>query len=307
MISRTDFELSIDRPLPRRRATVADAPALSALTTLGVGGPADVLCRPADARGVRRALAAARAEGSRWRVIGRGSNLVVDDAGVDGWVLDLRRLRALVVQDDGRVVAGAGLPTATLLGETRRRGLGGLECLVGYPATVGGAVRMNAGGRWGVVGARVASVVAIDRVGNVHTFDRAACRFGYRTSALADHVIVEVHLRLPRVDGVAYRRAVEEIHREKASRQPLCLPSAGCMFRNPDGISAGLLVDRAGLKGRRRGGAQISEVHGNFVVNRGGATASDVLGLVDDARSAVARVHGVDLTLEVEIWRRRAT
>jgi UDP-N-acetylmuramate dehydrogenase len=253
---------------------------------------------------VRDALAAARAEDAPWRVIGRGSNLVVEDDGVDGWVLDLRRLRSLTFGDDGLVVAGAGLNTAVLLGAARRRGLGGLECLVGYPATVGGAVRMNAGGRWGYVGAVVESVVVVAADGVVRELDQAACGFAYRTSALAAHVIVEARLRLPRVDVEAYRAAVEEIHAEKAARQPLQLPSAGCMFRNPDGVSAGLLVDRAGLKGRARGGAQVSEIHGNFVVNRGGASASDVLGLVDEVRAEVARVHGVELRLEVEVWRR---
>ena len=294
MISRTDCEPSIVKPSR-----------LSGLTTLGVGGPADVLCRPADAAGVRDALRVARGEGLPWRVIGRGSNLVVGDEGVDGWVLDLRRLRSLRIDaDEGVVVAGAGLSTAILLGETRRHGLGGLECLVGYPATVGGAVRMNAGGVWGYIGERIESVLVATADGEMRTLEHAACEFGYRTSALASCAVVEARLRLPRVELGAYRAAVEEIHRAKAARQPLQLPSAGCMFRNPDGVSAGLLVDQAGLKGLRRGGAQVSLMHGNFVVNRGGATASDVLGLVDAVRESVARVHRVDLTLEVEIWRR---
>lgn len=293
MISRTDCGPSIARSSP-----------LSGLTTIGVGGPADVLCRPRSVPEVRVALAAARSEGAPWRVIGRGSNLVVDDAGVDGWVLDLRGLRALEVHEDGLVEAGAGLPTSQLLARTRLRGLGGLESLVGYPASVGGAARMNAGGRWGYFGERVESVVVVEPDGRLVELDRAACGFGYRTSALADRVVVAVRLRLPRVDVDVYRAAVEAIHTEKARCQPLRLPSAGCMFRNPDGESAGRLVEQAGLKGRVRGGAQVSEVHGNFVVNRGGATAADVLGLVDEVRAGVARVHGVELRLEVEVWGR---
>ncbi len=286
-------------------STVRSSP-LSALTTLRVGGPADVLCRPESVDDVRAALAAARAEGAAWRVLGKGSNLVVDDAGVDGWVLDLRRMRALSIDADGAVRAGAGLSTAVLLGRTRARGLGGLECLVGYPATVGGAARMNAGGAWGCVGDRIESVVAVGADGVVRELDAAACRFGYRTSALRDHVVVEVRLRLPRVDADAYRAAVEEIHARKAAAQPLDRPSAGCMFKNPaEGPSAGRLVDTCGLKGRARGGAQVSERHGNFIVTRAGATASDVLGLVDVVRDEVARVHGVELELEVEVWRRR--
>jgi len=297
VISRTDCAPSIVKSSP-----------LSALTTLGVGGPADVLCRPADADGVRSALAAATDEGHPWRVLGRGSNIVVDDGGVDGWVLDLRRLdRISFVDDDGLVTAGAGLNTSVLLGETRRRGLGGLECLVGYPATVGGAVRMNAGGRWGAIGDRIESVVVVDGDGALSRVDHADCGFGYRTSAFASSVVVEASFRLPRVDVESYRAAVDEIHRAKAAAQPLRMRSAGCMFRNPEGRSAGRLVDEAGLLGLRRGDAEVSRVHGNFVVNHGAARAADVLRILDEVRVGVDRVHGIELELEVEVWRRSRT
>ncbi len=276
-------------------------------TTLGVGGPADVLCRPVDVQGVRDAIASAVGEGRAWRVLGRGSNLLIDDSGVDGWVLDLRRLDAITFGDDGLVSAGAGVRTSVLLGATRRRGLGGLECLVGYPATVGGAVRMNAGGRWGSTGDRIESVVVVEPDGTLREIDHTDCAFGYRTSAFAESVVVEARFRLPRVDIEAYRAAVEEIHRSKAAAQPLQMRSAGCMFRNPEGLSAGRLVDQAGLLGLRHGDAEVSRVHGNFVVNRGKATAEDVFRIIDEVRATVDRVHGVALRLEVEVWRRACT
>ncbi len=274
---------------------------------MGVGGPADVLCRPPDVASVVAALDTIRHQGVPWRVIGRGSNLIVDDAGVDGWVLDLRALRGVRIDADaGTVVAGAGLSTATLLGETKRLGLGGLECVVGYPATVGGAVRMNAGGRWGCIGERVASVLVADAAGDLRELDAAACRFGYRTSALADVVIVEVRLRLPRVDVDAYRTAVDDIRKAKTRAQPLDRPTAGCTFKNPSrpGPGAGQLIDTCGLLGERRGDAAVSTRHGNFIENLGRASSDDVLGLADDVRETVARVHGIDLELEVEVWRR---
>jgi UDP-N-acetylmuramate dehydrogenase len=243
------------------------------------------------------------AAGEPWRVLGCGSNLLVADAGVRGTVIHTKKLRTLRIEAGGRVVAGAGLPTSSLLSETRRAGLGGLECVVGYPATVGGAARMNAGGRWGETGARIESVVVIDEGGEIRELSREACRFGYRTSALGRCVVAEVVFRLPEVDPVAYREAIDDIHHAKAAVQPLGAPSAGCMFRNPDGHSAGRLIDAAGLKGRVRGGAMVSTVHGNFIVNRGEATCDDVLRLRDEVRDEVLRRFGVELEGEVEVWR----
>ncbi len=312
MISRIDF-----RPLIAKSSRRSEVPSaswsgatttrLGALTTLGVGGSADVLCRPASVAGVRHAVTSAVTAGRPWRVLGRGSNLLIDDAGVDGWVIDLRRLSGITFGDDGLVTVGAGVNTSVLLGATRRRGLGGLECLVGYPATVGGAVRMNAGGRWGATGERIESVVVVDRDGAVREVTHDECAFAYRSSAFARSVIVEARFRLPHVDPEAYRAAVEEIQTTKAAAQPLQMRSAGCMFRNPEGLSAGRLVDDAGMLGLRHGDAEVSPVHGNFVVNHGSASAADVFRVLDDVRAEVQRVHGVELELEVEVWRRSGT
>jgi len=281
-------------------------PPLARYTTLGVGGRPEVFAAPRDLTGLRELLGRLADAGLPWRVLGRGSNVVPCDGRVPGAVVHTAALRSLVVEDHGgdevAVRAGAGVPTSVLLSTALRRGLGGLESLVGYPATVGGAARMNAGGRWGEAGDRVESVQVVEEGGRVRTLDRAACAFGYRTSALGRAVVAEVTFRLPRADPVELRRRVEEIQREKAAAQPLGQPSAGCTFRNPPGISAGRLLDELGLKGRRVGGAEVSSRHGNFIVNRGGATAQDVLRLAESLREEVERLAGVVLELEVEAW-----
>ncbi|MCG3134791.1 MAG: UDP-N-acetylenolpyruvoylglucosamine reductase [Planctomycetes bacterium] len=291
MISRNACAISTARSSP-----------LSTHTTIRIGGPAEVLAFPRDADEVALLVRDCAERGVPWRVLGRGSNLLVADAGVPGVTIHTRDLRSIRFGDGGLVVAGAGLRTSTLHAEAMKRGLGGLECVVGYPATVGGSARMNAGGRWGETGARIEWVAAVDATGEVRTLPRDACNFGYRTSALAGLAVVEVAFRLPEVDLPAYRAAIDAIHAEKSRAQPLAEPSAGCMFRNPPGNSAGRLVDACGLKGRAVGGAMVSTVHGNFVVNRGGATCDDVLRLVDAVRDEVRRRTGVELETEVEVW-----
>jgi UDP-N-acetylmuramate dehydrogenase len=293
VIWRSACATSIDRSSP-----------LAEWTTLGVGGPADAMAFPESVEACSALVAECAATSTPWRVLGRGSNLLVADEGVRGLVIHTERLRWIRFGEGGRVRAGAGTPTSDLLAQTRRRGLGGLACLVGYPATVGGAARMNAGGRWGETGAVVEEVVVVDADGEVRTLSAAECAFGYRHSALAGRVVVEVAFRLPEVDAAAYGASLRAIHAEKRRVQPLDQPSAGCVFRNPaPGVSAGRLVDECGLKGAAVGGAAVSDVHGNFVVNRGGATADDVLRLVDLVRAAVARRTGHELVLEVEVWR----
>lgn len=274
---------------------------LSPLTTLRVGGPADV-CAPRTIDELRLTLEWCADTATPWRVLGRGSNLLVSDEGVPGIVIQTRALDGLRIGEDGEVVAGAGLRTSVLLGRTRERGLGGLECLVGYPATVGGAARMNAGGKWGCTGDRIEKVRVVGPGGVVRELTAAECRFGYRSSALAEFVVAEVVLRLPRVEAADYRNRIDAIHKEKAAAQPLHAHSAGCVFKNPKGRSAGLLVQESGMKGARVGGAEVSTLHGNFIVNTGGATAADVLELIDRVRETVQRRTDVDLELEVEVW-----
>ncbi len=275
---------------------------LSDWTTLRIGGPADVMCFPRTIVELRALLAHCRDAGTAWRMLGRGSNLLVRDGGVRGIVVNVRAMRWIVFGEGGLVRAGAGLPTSVLLAQARARGLGGLESIVGYPATVGGVARMNAGGKWGYAGDRIESVTVVTRDGDVREVERNECGFAYRTSALAGVAVAEVAFRLPQVNLREYGGRIAAIIAEKSGAQPLSEASAGCVFRNPPGESAGRLVQECGLKGLARGAAQVSEVHGNFVVNRGGATAADVLALIDQVREGVERRAGVQLELEVEVW-----
>ena len=186
MISRNGCAPSITRSL-----------LLSPFTTLRIGGPADI-CAPRSIEDLRFILEWCWDTDTPWRVLGRGSNLLICDDGVPGVVIHTRGLDSLRFADDGEVVAGAGLRTSMLLGRTRERGLGGLECLVGYPATVGGAARMNAGGTWGYAGDRIERVRVVGAGGLVRDLTAEQCRFGYRSSALAGYVVAEVVLQIGR-------------------------------------------------------------------------------------------------------------
>jgi UDP-N-acetylenolpyruvoylglucosamine reductase len=271
-------------------------------TTFRIGGPAEWAARPRTAAEAGALLAAARGEGIPVRCVGMGSNLLVSDEGVDGLVLLMRGLDSLSFDGD-LVVAGAGVTNTRMIIAARERGLGGLECLVGYPGTLGGAVRMNAGGAPGYVAARVEWVRGIDGSGGVVMRPAAECGFRYRGSDLSDVVVTEVALRLPRfADREGYVVGCEEINRRKKATQPMSLPSAGCAWKNPPGDAAGRLVDAAGLKGLRVGGAEVSPVHANFIVNRGGATCADVLDLMAEVRRRVHDASGVLLEREVIHW-----
>jgi UDP-N-acetylmuramate dehydrogenase len=278
---------------------------LERLTSLRVGGPADRLESPESEAELREVLVRATEEGQEVRALGGGRNLLVDDRGVGGVVISLLRLTGLRVRGD-LVVAGAGLSLPKLLGRTVARSLGGLECLAGVPGTVGGAVRMNAGGAHGAIGDRVEWVRALTRRGEPLRLDRAACGFAYRSSRLAGLFVTEVALRLTGgAEGL--RGRIREIFEAKRRTQPLASATAGCMFKNPHlprGEGAGLLLDRVGVKGLTRGGAEFSTRHANFLLNKGGATFADMTGLIQEAHRRVVDRFGVDLALEVEIWRR---
>jgi len=278
---------------------------LSRLTSLGVGGPADRIAFPETAEELQGELRRAMDEGGPVRALGGGRNLLVSDDGVSGTVLSLSRLRSLSV-DGTTITAGAGVMTGRLVARAVRHGLSGLLCLVGVPGTVGGAVRMNAGGRHGSIGERVTRVRGLTVSGEEFTFGRESCGFGYRTSRLAGTFVTEIELELPPTSMDLSTR-VREVYAAKRFAQPLEAATAGCMFKNlglPGGESAGKLIDLAGLKGHVCGGARISPKHANFVENRGDATCGNIRTLVRIARDRVYAEFGVDLEMEVEFWSR---
>jgi UDP-N-acetylmuramate dehydrogenase len=264
---------------------------LAPYTTMKVGGPAEYFIEPRDEEELARVVRAARDCDVPWRVLGSGANLLVRDGGVPGAVLRLTRF----TRREGLHVQ-AGYNLAKLVKETVTEGLGGLECLAGVPAAVGGAVRMNAGGRHGEISDSIRYVDVMDPDGSLRRLAAAEVGFRYRTTGLGPSVVVAAGFALAPDPGA--RERYERVLGDKKRSQPLGSPSAGCMFRNPPGGHAGRVIDECGLKGERVGRAHVSRKHANFIVNEGGATASDVLRLVDLIRSRVP----VPLELEVLVW-----
>lgn len=302
-LSIDSIEIERDAPIP---------------TWFGVGGRADRLAHPADTDELRQCL---RIDPDL-RVLGEGANLLVDDAGVGGLVvrLDHARFRHVeFAERAGRVIAGAGADLAKLIHETIRRGLVGLETLIGVPASLGGAVRMNAGGSFGQIADHVRRVTALDSDGTTVVLTPEELGFGYRRSAIGNRIIIAVELSLEPGDPEEARARLKEIMARKRASQPLREKTCGCVFKNPiltddvegigrrgERVGAGLLIDRAGGKGLVRGACRVSQVHANFVETVPGATASDIRRVIDAARDLVLDRYGVVLETEVVIWERGA-
>jgi len=289
--------------------TVRDAPIP---TWFGVGGRADHFAEPASMDELRALID--RFEGCV-RVLGDGANLLVDDAGVGGVVVSLAKMTGVTgpiepVEGEGVVVlrVGAGASLPRLIIETVRAGLGGLEGLGGIPATLGGAVRMNAGGAFGEIASVVRAVRGVTLVGEPFERRRGEIPFGYRRSGLAQVVITEVDLALTPADPARLRDRLKEVMAAKKASQPLAERSAGCVFKNPtvsgERVSAGRLIDAAGCKGLRIGSASVSAVHANFITADRGGSARDVLALIERVGERVAEVHGVTLERELVVWGR---
>ncbi|MBW7904067.1 MAG: UDP-N-acetylmuramate dehydrogenase [Phycisphaerae bacterium] len=277
---------------------------LAPLTWYRLGGAARWLCEPRTPAEAVALLAAIRAAGAPWRVLGRGANVLVADRGFDGAVIRLVGPEFERVTFDGPCVsAAAGADLSALIRDCIERGLVGLEALAGVPATVGGAVRMNAGGRHGEVSAFVTRVHVLNERGERETRSVEQAGFGYRRSRLEGCVVLAADLRLAEGNREEARRRHSAIWKEKAAAQPpLSVRSAGCVFKNPPGQRAGKLLDEAGVKGLRVGGAQVSERHANFIVVHEGARAQDVLDLAEMARQRVLMHAGVELELELDVW-----
>lgn len=277
-------------------------------TTIRVGGPAEAWYEPASVEGLAQAIRMAEAAGVTWRVMGGGSNALAADEGVRGLVIHLEpdSFGGVEERTDGTVRAGAALALGLLLKFLIDRGYGECEFLYGIPAQVGGAVAMNAGSATRWIDAYFVQGTRVTAEGKIETFGREAARFGYRSSGLAGSVVTEAIFRFPRVDPGVTRANVAAYQEHRQKTQDLKNPNCGCMFANPEGAGAkpaGRLIDEAGIKGRRIGGAGISEIHGNFVMNYGGATAADILGVMELAEKTVFEKFGVRLRREIRAFR----
>lgn len=287
--------------------TVRDQP-LARMTTMRVGGTADLFAVAHNGFELRALVRFARARAISYRVMGRGSNLVVADAGIRGLVIHARAEASKV--DGDRYHADAGVPMARAATETQHAGLSGLEFGLAIPGTVGGAVWANAGAHGGDVAGILESAVVLLADGTDREIPAAELGFAYRESRFkagtdpalggAPEIILSAVFRLRSADPAEIRARLDDIRRWRREHQPLGVPSAGSVFRNPPGDSAGRLIDGLGLKGTRVGGAVVSEKHANFIVNDGQGTAADVRRLAELVRARVRDAHGIELAFEIE-------
>lgn len=276
---------------------------LAPYTWLRVGGPAQFFVEPRSIEELAAVVRACREQDLKVRVLGDGSNLLVRDEGASGVVIRLPRELFSAVSVDGTTVrAQAGALLSHVVSQAVRAGLAGMEVLTGIPGTVGGALHGNAGGKGGDIGQFVREATVLTETGETLTRRGDELAFAYRQSSLDDLVILEAAFELTPDDPDEIARRMRKIWITKKANQPLSHQSAGCIFKNPRGQSAGQLIDRAGLKGTRIGGAEVSDRHANFVVTHPGAKAEDVARLIDLARSRVLERFGVELELEVQIW-----
>ena len=237
------------------------------------------------------------------RVLGRGANVLVSDDGFDGVVVRLDHANFRRTQKKGtRLTVGGGVDLTRLVRYCCVKGLAGLEGMAGIPATVGGAIRMNAGGRYGEFGDVVARVDVLRPDGQRESWTRQQCGFGYRRSKIGNHIVLAAELELTEDEPGKVRKRFDEYFAVKQASQPLAEHSAGCIFKNPSGKSAGALIDQAGLKGTSCGAASVSRKHANFIVATKGATATDVLRLIDVVRDRVRDVCNTDLEVEIDVW-----
>ncbi len=236
-------------------------------------------------------------------MLGFGSNLLVSDKGVSGAVIKLQgdQFSKTKFGDDCVTVgAGAGLNKVVL--DCVRKGLSGLEALTGIPGSVGGAVRMNAGGNFGDIGTSVESVTLMGADGKIFEKSKPELVFDYRWTNITAKFVLGANIKLVESDKEQMLRTLKEVWIYKKNSQPLNIRNAGCVFKNPRGLSAGALIDRTGLKGLQIGGAQVSEKHANFIIAHKGCTSNDVQRLIEAVRERVKDKFNVELELEIEIW-----
>lgn len=272
-------------------------------TSFKIGGNADVMAFPVNENELMDVIQFASIKGFPVFVLGRGTNLLVRDNGVRGVVINLSdgfKEVSWIGDDEASVSAGVGI--IELVNLCKDRGLAGLEFAAGIPGTIGGAVFMNAGAYGGEIKDIVERVEAVDLNGQRHSFDKLSLKFSYRKCELsANMIITKAHLKFKKDNPEEIKNRIKEFKERRKTTQAIILPNAGSIFKNPPGLSAGRLIEESGLNGVKSGGAQISEVHGNYIVNLGNATAMDVLTLMAMARDKVFKVKGILLETEIKV------
>ena len=286
------LELREDEPMSRH-------------TTFRIGGPAALMALPRTVGEAKAAVKAARALEVEPFFLGNGSNLLAADGGYPGFVVKLAGDFDQIREVNRGLEAGSAVLLSRLSNALLGRGLTGLEFAGGIPGSVGGAVTMNAGAYGGEMAQVLESVTFLDEAGEICTLPASECGFGYRKSVFSDRkcLILKARFHLEQGGPAAIKARMEELAAKRREKQPLEYPSAGSMFKRPPGHFAATLIDQCGLKGLTVGGAQVSEKHAGFVVNRGGATCADVLELARRVRERVLAQTGVELEMEVKTLR----
>jgi len=273
-------------------------------TTFKIGGKAALFIEPADRDEMCSVIRALMECGISPLILGRGSNILVDDAGIDNAVVSSMSALSYVFEDEENVIrAGAGISLSKASSFAAEKGLSGMEFAHGIPGTVGGAVYMNAGAYGGDMSSIVEETLYLDPSGKLCLLKGSEHGFGYRESFFTKNslcTIIETKMRLCRGDKKEIIRKIDDLNARRRDKQPLDMPSAGSVFKRPEGYFAGRLIEEAGLKGKTIGGAAVSEKHAGFIVNRGDATCRDVLELIEFIQNEVERKSGIKLSCEIK-------
>ncbi|HIE65057.1 MAG: UDP-N-acetylmuramate dehydrogenase [Nitrospira sp.] len=270
-------------------------------TSFKVGGPAEVMVFPKTVSEVAFLMNRISSHQLPWFILGGGSNLLVRDGGIKGVVLHLKHLQQIEEKGSGLLVAEAGVSFPKLSTTSKEKGLSGLEFAIGIPGTVGGAVVMNAGIPNEETEAVLKELTLVDEAGKIQPYSRADIPFGYRSAHLPKGVVVSASFQLRPASVRQIDEKMKYLLKRRRETQPLSFPSVGSVFKNPEKGYAGKIIEACGLKGSRCGDAQISERHGNFIVNCGSAKAEDVLDLIHRVRERVLEVEGILLEPEVKV------
>lgn len=274
---------------------------MSKYTSLRVGGLADILVTPNNLEEFKKLLDLLTRSGEPWVVLGAGSNTVVYDTGIEGVVVSTRKLKKIEITDEDKVYAETGAVLGTILNRTIKAGLTGFEFAAGIPGTVGGGIFMNAGANGGEI-KDVLETVWVWLGGEEIAIDRKDLKFEYRKSYLPEgSVITRASFGLKQGSPREIERSVKEYMDKRNRTQPIKMSNTGSIFKNPPEIPAGKLLDELGFKGLSIGGAKFSEMHANFIVNAGCASASDVLGLIEKAKKEALDKRGITLETEVRV------
>src|SRR5712671_6538682 len=291
-------------PAPRIkfRGKLLENEPLARYTTWRIGGPARYLAMPADSEDVVRALELAQERGLPWIVLGLGSNVLVKDGGFPGVVIRMGKGLDRFEMKGATAIVGAGLPTPLLARRTAEAGFVGIERFVGIPGTVGGGAYMNAGAHGAEFAEVLTEATVMDAKGKMRQVPRKQISFKYRSSNLGNVIVLEAKLALIEEPPAKLKELQGRLLRWRKAGTPFDQPCAGSVFKNPGGPrTAGALIDECGLKGFTIGGAQVSTLHANYIVNTGTATAGDVLKVIEHVRKTVAKKTGVELELEVKV------